>query len=355
MRYSLKCLSCGRVFESTYKKQTCGYCDGLLEVDYAYSTPRRMSDLFNFWKYQPFLPAGRYTHYALGGTKLIPSLHDSRIYLKLELENPTRSFKDRGSVVEIGKAQEYGYKEIVCASTGNMAFSLSYFAKLAGIRSVVYVSSGANKDKVTYIRQTHDAEVRLVKGDFTKAQQLAFAYAKRHKGKAFLTGDYCYRKEGQKTVAYEIMDQIGDVTHIVMPVGNATLFSAVYKALKEMQLFGLVEKMPKFVAVQAHGCDPVVKAFEAGTEIAYQKPKTKADAIAVGMPTFGNQALGALKETGGLAVSVTEEEMEEEQRRFHEEYALVAERAGVASIVAAKKLELGEEDVAVAIVSGGNV
>ncbi len=350
MDYILRCTKCNASFPSSYRRQICGACGELLEVEYK-GPPSTLPKSMDFWKYSDFLPKGRYKRYKVGGTPLING-SDPRLFLKLELDNPTKSFKDRGSVIEVSKAKGYDYSEIVVASTGNMAYSICHYAKIEGIPATVFIGEGASSDKLRDIANTHDADIRTVKGDFTKAQKLAQAHAA--KTNAFLAGDYCYRKEGQKTIAYELAAQAPEATHIIVPVGNATLVSGVFKALLDIRRIS-GRPMPKIVAVQAEACSPLVKAVKLHKKIRYEAPRTRADAIAVGMPTFGYQAIDAIKKTKGAAITVTDEEMKLEQRVFSREYGKTAELAGVASIAAFKKMNFKEGDMAVAIVSGGNV
>ncbi len=345
MDYSLKCIKCDRIYKSSYTKQVCEGCGSILEV--VYKKNAKVPQSSAFWDYENLFPKCNYRHYNLGSTELIQSTEHRNLFLKLELQNPTRSFKDRGSVIEVAKAKEYGYKEIAVASTGNMAYSLAYYAKTDGIKASVFIGKGANQDKIRDILMTHDAEIHRVNGDFSKAQDSAAKYAERNG--AFLAGDYCYRKEGQKTVMYEIAAQLGNITHIIVPVGNATLISGVAKALNELN------RKIKIIAVQASLCDPLVKAFRSNTKIRYQVPKTKADAIAVGMPTFGSQAIAAIKETSGSAIAVTDKEMEKEQEVLYAKEGILAELAGAASIAAFKKIRFRKSDRVVAIISGGNI
>jgi len=348
MSYRLRCLSCEEQFSSDYPRQLCGRCGGILEVVYASRAGvRRLKK--DFWSYEPLLPDCQYKHYKLGNTTLLPAREDD-LYLKLELENPTKSFKDRGSVVEVAKALEYGYDEVVCASTGNMAYSVSYYAKLAGIRATIFVSKNANWLKVRNIRETRDAGINRVDGDFTEAQRRAIGYTKRKE--AFLTGDYGHRKEGQKTLLYEIIAEVPDVRNILVPVGNATLFSATYKALTELKKLRLLGRTPRLIAVQATLTDPLVVAFRNNRKVRYQKPLTDAGAIGVGYPTYGDQAIEGIRETQGTAVGVTDGEMEVERKAFYREYGLQAEMAGVASLAAFRKVPL--EGKSVAVISGGN-
>jgi threonine synthase len=352
MRYRLECVQCGKDHPSSYGRQVCGRCGGILDVRYDGKIPA-IRGTGSFWDYESVLPECKYRHYEIGSTRLIKSHERGNVFLKLEIDNPTRSFKDRGSIIEVSKAVEYGNDEIVLASTGNMAYSVAHYANLAGLKVKVFLSRGANRDKVRDIRGERDSSMDFVNGDFTKAQKLAERYAKRTG--AFLAGDYCYRKEGQKTVGYEVMDRLPNATHLIVPVGNATLISGVFRSLKELRAMGRIRAMPKIVAVQATGSDPLVKAFKEGKKIRYVLPKTVADAIAVGFPTFGDQALEALRETGGDAIAVSDREMEREQDRFYEEYGLIAEPAGVASMAALRKMKLAGRDKAVCVISGGNV
>ncbi len=312
--------------------------------------PLAARDAKTFWDYEPAMPSGKYRHLEVGFTKMM--LGERGIHLKLETLNPTRSFKDRGSVIEVAKAAEYDYDEVVCASTGNMAYSIAYYAKLYGLRAKVFISKDANKDKVRDIRETHDADVTHVDGDFNKAQLLAEHYA-RGRG-AFLSGDYCYRKEGQRTIAYEIMQQLPDAQRVVIPVGNATLLSGMAAAFGEMLDAGSMRKAPELVGVEAKKCAPLFKAFSSGMAVKYERPKTAADAIAVGYPTFGDHVLPLLRKLGGRIVAVGEAEMRHEQARFYKMHGLAIELAAAAALAAAAHLSQRDKKTVV-VITGGNV
>ncbi len=355
MKYYLKCIRCSSEYASSYNRQICSKCNGILEVFYEGKFSDVRAKGTDFWAYEKFLPKCQYVHFKIGGTDLIKSKESNNLFLKLETENPTKSFKDRGTVIEIGKALEYKYNEVVCASTGNMAYSVAHYASLSGIKATVFISDDANPDKIKLISGVEGTEILPVKGDFVMAQQKAMEYTKRMNGEAFLVGDYCYRKEGQKTLAYELADQMQDMTHVIIPVGNATLISAVFKAFKELQTTKKLKRLPKIIAVQAKDCSPLVKAFNSSQRIEYQVPKTKADAIAVGFPGYGEQAMQALRETKGSAVTVTDSEMQKEQKSFNNTYGRVAELAGIASMAAYRKIKFSESDKVVAVISGGNV
>ncbi len=352
MKYNLICTNCKAHYDSSYPKQICDKCgDGILEV--IYNKLDRPKKITKFWDMESILPDSNYKHYLLGQTPLIKSYESENLMLKLEFINPTHSFKDRGSIVEIAKAKEYKYKEVVCASTGNMAYSIAYYAKLGGIKSHIFISKEANREKIRNIKKTHDAKITEIDGDFTTAQKEALQYSKDND--VFLTGDYCYRKEGQKTVSYELFNQLKSLTHIIIPIGNATLFSGMAKGFIEMKRMSMIHTLPTFIGVEATGCSPIVKALNNRTQIKYMRPKTNADAIAVGMPTFGNQAISAINNTKGTAVSVTDGLLISEQKRFLSDYGLMIELGGIASLAAWRKLSFINTNKTIAVITGSNV
>ncbi|BCS91362.1 MAG: threonine synthase [Candidatus Micrarchaeota archaeon] len=356
MRYKLVCSSCNSEYDMSYKSQICSRCNGILRVEYYYNdiTDKDLQ-LRSYRSLTRVLPKSNYGYYILGDTKLLRDIKDKALYLKLETENPTRSFKDRGSIVEISKAIDYNYKEIVCASTGNMAYSLSYYSRINKIKARVYISKDAVESKIDLIR-SNNAEIVNIDGDFTKAQEEALKYSISNN--AFLTGDYCYRMEGQRVVTLEIFKQMRalkkSVDNIILPVGNATLLSATEKAIDELYRFKLIRDKPTVIAVQSAQCDPFVKAYEKDRSIEYVKPSTIADAIAVGYPTFGDSALEWLKENNGYALSVSDKELVEARDYFAGKYNLIIETASASVIAAYNRIRDRLDGYTVAIITGAN-
>jgi threonine synthase len=250
-----------------------------------------------------------------------------KLHLKVETENPTRTFKDRGSAVEITKAKELGFSRVCCASTGNMGLSIAHYAKRASIKATIFISKTANKEKIKKIRK-EGARIISVNGDFNKSLTEAEKFATSRK--LFICGDYHYRKEGQKSVAFEIIEQLKYKTpdYIFVQVGNSTLLAGIYKGLREFKRFGLIRKIPRLVAVQSSGCDPLVSACRQNKKIKYTKPNTKADAIAVGYPTFGFEGLRAVRETGGFAGDVDDSEIEQANKVLFKSTGIKAELGG---------------------------
>ncbi|MEM0123506.1 MAG: pyridoxal-phosphate dependent enzyme [Conexivisphaerales archaeon] len=354
--YNLKCTECGAMYDPDFPMPRCKKCGGLLEVEYDYSSIKLpinfKTQFIKQWKYKPFYPVSRKPITAgEGGTRLKEI--GPGLYLKIEIDNPTKSFKDRGSTVEITKAIELGFERVVVASTGNMALSVSAYSEIAGIEAITFVGSGANLNKIDMIRN-RGGKIVQVDGDFNDAMNEAEKFAQ--KTNTFLIGDYLYRKEGQKGVFFEIIDQLGfnPPDYLFVPVGNATLISACYKAFLEFKRFKLINKTPKIVGVQADGANPFVNYVKTG-KLRKVNITTDADAIAVGYPTYAEQAREAIKETGGDAVTVTDQEMRNAMVEIYKKAGVCSELAGASAYAAMMKYEIKEGENAVAIISGGNI
>jgi len=310
---------------------------------------------FNHWRYREFFPVTddkNIISLGEGGTPLVESKNYDKTYLKLEGLNLTGSFKDRGTTVEISKAKEFNVKKVGCASTGNMGASISAYCARAGINAKIFLPKNALKTKIKQI-QIHGADTKIEKGPYTKAEEIACLEHK--KTGLYLMGDYPYRGEGEKSVAYEIMDEIRP-DYIICPVGNATLISAIWKGLKELKICSLIKKLPKLIAVQAKACSPVVDAFNKKTEMREIKnPKTIATAIACGYPIDGHKALKALNESRGIAVSVSDSEILKARRELARTEGIDAEPSGAVAYAGLKKLNLPKNKIKVVIVSGNGL
>lgn len=362
MDYELVCASCGLKAEDPSFR--CRKCNSVLEVRYDYSGIKLPSGFkrqrITHGKYAMFLPVkGKLFTLGEGGTPLMEEKSDHHsILIKLETENPTRSFKDRGSTVDITKAMELGFRDVCCASTGNMGLSVATYAKKAGLGCTIFISTDANKEKKEKIRKA-GAKLVNVKGLFNTALIAAEKFATENG--AFLCGDYHYRKEGQKTIIMEIIEQMGYMVpdYLFIQVGNATLLAATYKALLEFRRFKLIHKLPRIIAVQAVDCDPLVRAFDKGHKIKYMEPKTYADAIAVGFPTFGFEGIRALENTRGMSISVKDAEIERARMELFDRYGIKSEPGGAVGYAGMEKLRMSnprmlEGNSAAIIVTGNN-
>ncbi len=364
MDHVLVCTKCG-LRAGTYSLPRCTHCGSILEVTYNYKNvhlPRNFKKtVISHEKYLPFLPISSFrVGLKEGGTPLRRKRLGSPsedIFLKMETLNPTRSFKDRGSAVEISRAVELGFENVVCASTGNMGLSVATYSKAAGITATIFISRDAKEAKIRKIKRT-GAEVVKVDGDFNDALEEAELFSK--KTGAFTCGDYHYRKEGQKTLAFEIIEQLGYNVpdYLFIPVGNATLFAGVYKGLQEFKKMGLIKKFPKLIAVQSEGCDPLVRACASGKALKYVRPDTIADAIAVGYPTFGFEGINAIARTKGDAISVPDSQLKNAVSTL-KRLGVKSELGGAAAFAGYLKLKQEDEcsllgKTAVIVVSGNN-
>jgi len=347
------CFNCKKEYPPNAVIFECDSCKGPLDIVYDYKFIRKhliedtfLRDSVNHWKYYHFYPIEDYSKivsFNEGGT---PLLKVGKYMIKYEGVNPTGSFKDRGSTIEITKANELSIKSVVCASTGNMGASVAAYSARAQIKAKIYVPSIATKEKIFQIK-AYGAEVVNVKGDYDVA--LNMTKQLRIKERAYLTGDYPYRGEGEKSVGFEIIDQLNwqSPDYVVCPVGNATLIYSVFKALNELREVRLIKKIPKIVAVQANNCNTIVKAFNSKSKIKIVKdPETVASAIACGNPVDGIKALYALKKSNGLAVSVSEKEILEAKKELGHK-GIFAEPSGAVSYAGSKKLSLRGDVVCV--------
>ncbi|MCZ7357093.1 MAG: threonine synthase [Candidatus Methanoperedens sp.] len=301
----------------------CTNCGSALDAEYDYKTIQKIILRDDFmrakpahWKYWAFMPArdlSKIITMGEGGTPLLENKRlakTGRLLIKYEASNPTGSFKDRGSSLEITKALEFGKRKVALASTGNMGASVAAYAAYAGLECRVFIPDIVGKEKITQIK-AYGAETIAVEGDYSEAMKKAEEYVISNSD-SFLTGDYPWRSEGTKTIGFEIADQLywHVPDYVVVPVGNGTLIWSIFEAFRELVLVGITDRIPHITGVQVENCDPVVHAWdnELGEIIPVQNPRTIATAIACGDPIDGIAALRAIRESGGEAIRISDEE-----------------------------------------------
>jgi threonine synthase len=262
------------------------------------------------------------------------------LYAKHEGMNPSGSFKDRGMTVGVSMALELGKKTVACASTGNTSASLAIYAAKAGIHAVVLLPAG--KVALGKVAQAliHGAEAISIRGNFDQALEMVHELCRSH-GLYLLNSINPYRLEGQKTIGFEILDQLGYTPdRIVLPVGNAGNISAIYKGLREFLSLGLIESYPMMTGIQAAGSRPVVDAIEQNLPevLPEPHPETVATAIRIGTPVNAEKALAAIRQTGGTAEAVTDAEILAMQKDLARKEGIGVEPASAASVAGVKKL-----------------
>lgn len=303
------------------------------------------------WRYRDLMPIHETTKVVTlneGGTglhraqRLGSELGLSNLYIKNEGENPTGSFKDRGMTVGVTKAVELGARHVICASTGNTSASLAAYAARAGIKCTVLIPSG----KIAYGKLSqamiHGAKVLQVKGNFDEALEFVLKLAEKHKTIYLLNSINPFRIEGQKSLGYEICEQLNNEPpdRIIVPVGNAGNISAIWKGLKEFYQLGLIKKLPKMTGIQAVGSAPIVQAIKTDCDkiIPVENPETVATAIRIGAPVSWKKAVNAIRESHGTAETVTDEEILNSQKLLAQIEGIFVEPASAASIAGLNKL-----------------
>jgi threonine synthase len=276
-------------------------------------------------RYRDFLPIVQATPIITlgeGGTPLVRStilereLGCGEIYFKLEGCNPTGSFKDRGMVLAIAKAVENGSKSVICASTGNTSASAAAYGARFGLSVVVIVPKG--KIALGKFAQAiaYGARIITISGNFDQALQIVRSLIEKHPI-TMVNSLNPFRIEGQKTAAFEIVDDLGDAPdYHFIPVGNAGNITAYWKGYTEYYKAGKSRNTPKMMGFQAAGAAPIVK----GKII--DKPRTFATAIRIGNPASWQKAVAARDESGGVIDSVTDDEI-------LNAYKLMASKEGV--------------------------
>jgi threonine synthase len=242
--------------------------------------------------------------------------------------------------VGVSMALQLGKKSVACASTGNTSASLAVYAAKAGIPAVVLLPAG--KVAVGKVAQAlmHGAKVISIRGNFDRALEMVHDLCLSH-GLYLLNSINPYRLEGQKTIGFESIDQLGEVPdRIVLPVGNAGNISAVYKGLLELQDLDFINRLPMMTGIQAEGSAPIVRAIRENLPeyIPELNPETVATAIRIGAPVNGEKALVAIRKTGGLAESVTDAEILQMQRDLARKEGIGVEPASAASVAGIRKL-----------------
>jgi len=279
------------------------------------------------------------------------------LLLKHEGLNPTGSFKDRGMTVAVSRAVASGARLLACASTGNTAASLAAYAAAAGVRSVVLAPEGATASGKLAQALAYGARTILVRGDFDAALELVRGLAAEGRV-ALLNSVNPFRIEGQKSIVFELLSQLGwdPPEWLFFPAGNLGNCAAFGKALVEARRAGLIERLPRLVAVQASGAAPFARAFAGGFRALQPvRAETVASAIRIGHPASYRRAVRSIQATGGLVLDVGDADLLEAKAAI-DRAGIGAEPASAASVAGARKLAaagaLPREARAVALLTG---
>jgi threonine synthase len=353
---ALKCRECGREYPLA-ATHVCEFDFGPLEVVYDYD---RIRESFNrdaiaarpqtMWRYRELLPiSGPPTvGFQVGYTPLVKAerlaerLGVRELWIKNDTVNyPTLSFKDRVVSVALSRARELGFTTVACASTGNLANSVSANAAAAGLKSYVFIPADLEEGKIIN-SLIYGARVIAIKGHYDEVNRLCAEIAGKF-GWAFVNVNMRpYYAEGSKSMGFEIVEQLGwrIPEHTVVCMASGSLLTKIHKSYQELVKIGLVpETKYKVHGAQATGCSPISTAQKAGMDFFKPvKPNTIAKSLAIGTPADGFYALRVMKETGGVAEDVSDDEIREGIRLLAECEGIFAETAGGVTVGVAKKL-----------------
>ncbi|MFN2451500.1 MAG: threonine synthase [Candidatus Dormibacteria bacterium] len=267
-----------------------------------------------------------------GGTPLVESLVIGRtlglgsLHLKFEGLNPTGSFKDRGMVVAVARAMEEGAAAIICASTGNTSASAAAYGARFGLRTLVVIPSGRIALGKLAQAQVYGATILAIRGSFDAALRMVRELAARHPV-TMVNSLNPHRIEGQKTAAFEIVDELGDAPDVVaIPVGNAGNITAYWRGFREYHRDGLCSLLPRMLGAQAAGAAPIVLGHPVAD------PDTVATAIRIGHPASWEGAVAARDQSEGLIDSVSDDEIRAAQRWLATAEGVFCEPASAASL-----------------------
>jgi len=271
--------------------------------------------------------------------------------------NPTACFKDLGMTVGVTEAVFVGAKSVSCASTGNTAASLAAYAARAGLTAKVYLPAGQVSCNKLAQALDFGAEIVQIEGSFDAALDQLLGNLNREP--YFLNSINPFRLEGQKTVMFEMLEQLDwrAPDYIVVPGGNLGNSSAFGKALIELQAAGFVDRLPRMIVVQAEGANPLARMWRSASLVLepVENPETSATAIRIGNPRSWKKALRALRHTDGFVVDVSDEEIADAKAMIGRD-GIGCEPASATTLAALRKLswqgEIDRDASVVAILTG---
>jgi threonine synthase len=376
---ALVCRECGKEYP-VKAIHVCELCFGPLEVKYNYEQIKKAisrkkieAGPHSMWRYVDLLPVESPATLVIGphagftpmvrARNLGTYLGLDELYVKNDTVNhPTLSFKDRVVSIALTRARELGFETVACASTGNLANSVSAHAAAAGMQCYVFIPGDLEAAKVLG-NLIYRPNVVEIEGNYDDVNRLCSEIAAEH-GWAFVNINIRpYYAEGSKTLAFETVEQLGwrAPDQVVIPMASGSLLTKIWKGLNEMHALGLVESVKTRInGAQAEGCSPIATAFKEGRDFFRPvKPKTIAKSLAIGNPADGYYALKATVESGGSMDMVSDEEVVEGIQLLAQTEGIFAETAGGVTVGVLRKLVkqgvIKKKDVTVAYITGNGL
>ena len=372
-----QCISCDKEWQLSEINYCCPNCHGNLDICYDYKKLKKQCSRsyfnnhqqYSIWRYLPLLPLQRTPRISLqlGWTPLyscgLP--HGVRLYLKDEGRNPSGSLKDRASAIVLGMAQENNRPQVSTASTGNAGSSLACLAANLGIPTTVFLPRNAPEAKIAQLA-IFGARLFLVNGNYDDAYDLCLKASEQWGWYNRNTGYNPFTREGKKTCAYEICEQLdwNVPDWVLVSVGDGNTISGLWKGFQDLYNLGLIERLPRLAGVQSTLSNAIartVQSFRDGKAIPVMQVKasTIADSISVDLPRDGDMAVKAILASQGEAVEVSDDEILEGIRTVAQTWGIFGEPAAVASYVGFEKLcehnQIRPGEVAVCVITGNGL
>jgi threonine synthase len=355
----LKCVECGREHAVSETEYVCASCGGNLDVLYDYDRLRTQiskSSLaadrnLTMWRYRallPIEPASPVPPLTVGWTPIYdyPRLAEHRgvkqLLVKDDGRNPTASFKDRPSALAVVKAREARAEIITTASSGNAGSALAGMCASIGMESVIFVPASAPPAKLAQL-QIYGATVVLVEGSYDQAYDLCIEASERFGWYQRSTGYNPFTREGKKTAALEIAEQLKWELpdKVIVPVGDGNIISGMWKGFNDLRSIGFIDRLPQMIGVQSERACAIVEAANADSALREGPADTIADSINVGKPRDATMAVRAIRESHGLGLKVSDDEIIAAIPRLARETGIFVEPAAAAAYAGFVKLSEG--------------
>jgi threonine synthase len=345
----LECTRCGQRLSADQPQTVCPKDGGVLYARYDLAAIRQVvspahitARVGTMWRYAEVLPEVEPVSLGEGFTPMLPSREYANVFIKDEGLNPTGSFKARGLSAAITMAKHFGLKKLAIPSAGNAAGALAAYAAAAGLEAHIFMPKDvpmANRIECEF----YGAHITLVDGLISDCARMVAERKEKEGWFDISTLKEPYRVEGKKTMGYEVAEQLGWrlPQGIIYPTGGGVGMIGMWKAFDEMEQLGWIgSQRPQMVGVQSSGCAPIVKAWDEGKNVSemWSHAATKASGLRVPKAYGDYIILEILRNSGGVAISVTDEEITDAVHRWAQVEGIFAAPEGAAALAAYRKL-----------------